>query len=176
MRGVPAKKLLPETVRGIVVARPGREAWAAEEISDALALLGMNYSVEKLVKDVLEFNINTSVGKVASALFRFEYSFIRYIVVSGRCLPCGDLLVEALRREAESSRGGEYVLRYKPRGACSIARGDVEQALKAGGLRLSRRAPYCVAVEGVREGCMLVSFSRIKRWSYDCRICVDGMF
>lgn len=175
MRGVPAEKLLSETARGVVVARPGREAWAAEEIGDALALLGREYSVERLVKDVLEFRANASVSEVASALYRFEYSFIRYIVVSGRCLPCGDPLLEELRREAESAGGGEYVLRYKPRGACSIARRDVEQALKAGGLRLSRRASRCVAIEAVREGCMLVSFSRIKRWSYDCRVCVDGM-
>ncbi|MCE4628271.1 MAG: hypothetical protein F7C34_03880 [Desulfurococcales archaeon] len=143
---MPPERVLPVCPRAVATARPGREAWALEEVLDALAPEPDAVAVETGYPGVFGVISSSPPCRLASLFMGWEYSFVRSIVVAEKCGPCesGERLAGLVA--GACPRRARFLFRL--RGPCKGAF-DPREAASRAGVSEARGSRYVLAVEGV---------------------------
>ncbi len=142
----------PEKTVVLVTAKPGRQAWALEEVLDTV--FPVDPGAEVLETGFEGFIIVESSARrrrLARAIRSTTYAFISFITLAAvECWPRspGEVL-DWVYRLAMSASGRPLRLRVKTRGEGKklLGRSDVEEAARSAGARLSRAASVMLVVE-----------------------------
>ncbi|MCE4624263.1 MAG: hypothetical protein F7C35_00150 [Desulfurococcales archaeon] len=146
---MPAERLLPLCPRVIATSKPGKGAWAREELEDALAGLP-HYEVRPAgYPGVLVAYTREPPGRVAEEILSWEYAYISSIIIAGECTR-PDEVVGVVRVEIERCPRRSIDLRLKLRGPCRGLKAEIESLLR-GRVRRSRRSPYGLVVECLQD-------------------------
>ncbi len=143
------EEVLPRCPSAIATSRPGREAWAREELEDAVALLDGARVADSGHKGLFLIYYRGECSRLLESFLSWEYSFVKSIVLIPECRPCSEL-ADMLRDAASYCRDKVRIMLHL-RGECKhvARRSQIESFLFERGVGMSKRALSVFVIESL---------------------------